>query len=113
VLPARLEIFNQLVHGPEECVGALEDLLKTQLGPTARQLLGRLAASVRHDNPLHQRVQLEPRVSVAGDLADELHPLVNARRRESGKVRLRSTTSKSKARKANDVGFIRPGSWLG
>src|SRR5437016_5330286 len=71
VLPARLEIFNQLVHGPEEYVGALEDLLRTQLGPTARQLLGHLAASVRHDNPLHQRVQLEPRVSVAGDLANE------------------------------------------
>ena len=34
---------------------------------------------VRHDNALYQRVQFEPCISLAGDVSDELHSLVDLR----------------------------------
>ena len=78
-LPARLEIFNHLVHRADQHIGALEDLLGTQLGPTPRQFFGCLAGMIRHDNALQQRVQLEPCVSIAGDVSHQLHSPVDFR----------------------------------
>ena len=42
--PARLEIFNHLVHGPDQHVWALEDFVGRQLGPAARQFSSRRGA---------------------------------------------------------------------
>jgi hypothetical protein len=66
-LPARMEIFNLLVHRADQYIGALEDLFGTQLCPTARQFLGCPAGMIGHDHALHQRVPFEPCVSFAGD----------------------------------------------
>jgi hypothetical protein len=78
-LPARMEIFNQLVHRADQHIGALEDLFGIQLSPTARQFLGRLAAMIRHDDALHQRVQFEPCVSIAGNVSHQLHSPIDLR----------------------------------
>jgi hypothetical protein len=104
-LAACLEILDQLIHGAEGDVGTLENFLRTQLGPAPRQLLSRLAAIIRHHDSLHQHAPLDPLVSVTGGLTHEVHPLLDASRRESGKVRLRFTASQREARKADDVGF--------
>ena len=52
-LPAHLEILNDLVHGANEGVGALEDVCGMQLWPPTRQFLRRTVAMVRHLHPLH------------------------------------------------------------
>jgi len=54
--PARLEIVDELIYGPDKRVRALKDLLDIQLCPMTRQFLGSLPASVRYDDSLHQRV---------------------------------------------------------
>ena len=105
--PARLEIFDELVDGPDERVGALKDLLDALLCPTARQFLGSLPASVRYDDSLHQRVQLESLISVSGGLSHELHSVVDDRRSPRRKIRLRSTAAKGGTGRPDDVGFLR------
>jgi hypothetical protein len=74
-----LKIFDHLVHCANQYAGALEDLVGSQLHPTARSLLCRLAVVVRHDNPLHQRIHFELRVSVRGYVSYQLHALVDFR----------------------------------
>jgi hypothetical protein len=78
-LPTRLEIFNHLVYRSDKQVGALENFVRRKLG-LARQFLSRLAAVVRHDHTLHERVQFQALISLRPrSLAHKLHPLVNAR----------------------------------
>ena len=79
-----LKILDLLVDGPDEDVGALEDLPGAQLRPAPRKLLGSLASVVRHDDPLDQCVQFESLVSVAGRLSHELDPLIDARPSPAG-----------------------------
>src|SRR6266511_1044696 len=101
--PARLEIFDELVHGPDERVRALQDFLGTQLCPTARQFLGSLPTIVRYDDSLHQRVELEPFVPVSGGVSHELHSVVDAPRFPPRKIWLRSPATKSDTGEADDV----------
>src|SRR6266542_5557478 len=103
--PARLEIFDELVHGPDERVRALQDFLGTQLCPTARQFLGSLPTIVRYDDSLHQRVELEPFVPVSGGVSHELHSVVDAPRFPPRKIWLRSPATKSDTGEADDVSF--------
>src|SRR5262249_57949562 len=51
--PAQLEVFHDLLHGPQEDVGGLEDVGGAQLRPPVRQLLGGDVTMVRHFHPLH------------------------------------------------------------
>ena len=103
--PARLEILDQLVDGPDERVGSLENVLRTQRGPAFCELVGRLAAIVRHDDALHEGVELEPLESTARDVAHELHPLVDRAHRPTRNIRLQSTPSEADPGQADDVGL--------
>jgi len=87
-LQASPEVFNHLANGPDEHVGALENFVGRQLGPTAPQFLSRLAAIVGHDDTLHQRIQFQLRVSFGTcRLAHEPHSLIDAGRPPSGEIR--------------------------
>ncbi len=103
--PAGLEIFDELVHGPDERVGALQDLLDTQLCPTARQFLGSPPTIVRYDDSLHQRVELESFVSVSGGVSHELHSVVDARHFPRRKIWLRSPATNGDTGEVDDVSF--------
>src|SRR2546422_873099 len=105
--PAGLEIFDELVHGPDKYVRALQELLDAQLGPTKRQFLGSFPASVRYDDSLHERVQFESLISVSGDVSHKPDSVVDDRRFPRREIRLRPTASKSDTREADDVGFLR------
>jgi len=56
----------------------LEDFVGIQLCPTIRQFLRSLVAIIRHDDPLDERADFEPPVSlVTRDLANEPYPLID------------------------------------
>src|SRR5262245_2966792 len=105
--PVRLEILDYLVYRPDEDVGALEDLRRTQLWPPPREFLGCVAAMICHEDPLHQRVQFEAVVTGTSGLTDELHPLFDARYLPPGKVRRCAATPYGEARKTDNVGCLR------
>src|SRR5437867_12710320 len=65
-LAARVERFHHLIHGADQHVGSLEDLLDAELLPALLQLLRRLTPAIRHDHPLELRAQLETTESLAG-----------------------------------------------
>lgn len=108
-LPTRLEIFNNLVDGSDKHVRARQDLVSIKLGPAARHFLGRAAAIVRHGNPLHQGIQLQPRKPVlARNPAHEPHPLVDTRHPPPGEIgRNRAAAPEGNPREADDVGLPR------
>src|SRR6266511_3405914 len=58
-IAARVESFHHLIHGPDQHVGSLEDLLDAELLPALLQLLRRLTPAISHDHPLELRAQLE------------------------------------------------------
>src|SRR6266508_2209254 len=91
--------------GDDERVGALQDLLDTQLCPTARQFLGSLPTIVRYDDSLNEHVQLESLVSLPGGVSHELHSVVDARHFPRRKIWLRSPATKGDTGEADDVSF--------
>src|SRR5205823_675104 len=107
-LPARAQIVDDLVRRADERVGARENLVGHEPRPAAgRQLLGRLAAIVGDDHPLHERVQLEPVESIGRRLAHEAHTLVHAGRTKARDVRLPAALSERDPGETDDVGFAR------
>ena len=96
-----------MVNGPDEDIGALKDLRRAQLRPALRELLGRLATIVRHDDCLDQSVQLESLVSVAGSLSHKLDPLIDVRHSPAGEVPFGPAASERDPRQPNDIGFLR------
>jgi hypothetical protein len=60
---------------------------------------------VGHDDPLHERVQLQMLVSLAGRLAHDRESLADGGRFPRGDIRLRAAPPERDARQSDDVGF--------
>src|SRR5438309_153427 len=65
-LAARVQGFHHLVHGADQHVRSLEDLLDAELLPVLVELRCRFTPVLRHDHPLDLRAQLETTESLAG-----------------------------------------------
>src|SRR6266849_7837059 len=106
-IAARVESFHHLIHGPDQHVGSLEDLLDAELLPALLQLLGRLTPAIRYDHPLELRAQLETTESLAGRFLHHPHALIDARHLPSRHVRHRAALSECDAREIHGIGLLR------
>lgn len=84
---------------------AFENLRRAQLAPAPRELLGRLATIVRHDEGLDQCVQFESPVAVARRLSHKPDPLIDARRSPARQVPFGPALPERGPRQPDDIGL--------
>ena len=99
--------FHHLVHGADQHVRSLEDLLDAELLPVLVELRCRFTPVLRHDHPLDLRAQLETTESLAGRFPYHPQALVDARDLPSRHVGRRAASRERDAREIHGIGLAR------